>query len=91
MSVPKTPAPAMLIIGLLHRPDFDLLPLRERLERDFGAVGEVSERLPFDFSDYYEAEMGPNLQRCFFVFEEFIDPGRLVKIKLVTNIIENDF
>lgn len=91
MSKPRQPDPALLIVALLYRPDFELDFLISRLERNFGKIIEISEPFSFDFSDYYEAEMGPNLLKRFFVFSELIDPARLAKIKQVTDVVEDDF
>ncbi len=54
----------------------------------FGPIDAVGEVLPFDFTDYYEAEMGPNLMRKFVAFERLINPKELVSAKLFTNDLE---
>jgi hypothetical protein len=91
MSRPKDPEPALLVIGLLHRPGFDLPPLTARLEREFGASADLSEAAPFDFTEYYAREMGPGLLRRLLMFDELVDPARLAAIKLATNAIEDEF
>jgi len=42
----------------------------------------------FDFSDYYRAEMGPDLRKMFHAFESPIDPVQIVEIKHRSNEIE---
>jgi hypothetical protein len=45
--------------------------------------------IPFDYTDYYRAEMGDDLVRRFVTMEELIRPEALPDIKLATNEIEN--
>lgn len=58
------------------------------LRRSFGEADIASEVFRFDFTDYYEEEMGQNLLRKFVSFSELIDPGRLADIKTETNRME---
>ncbi len=60
----------------------------ERLVERFGAVDLASPILGFDFTDYYEPEMGPDLKRKFVSFARKIDPGEIAAIKLATNGLE---
>ncbi|HPQ70697.1 MAG TPA: DUF4416 family protein [bacterium] len=91
MSRPYAPDPVLLVMGVLHQPEFDLLPVTRRLERNFGPMQQMTEPINFRFTDYYEKEMGARLQRRFLMFTQLIDPARLPKIKLATNVIESDF
>jgi hypothetical protein len=91
MSLPQAPELVLLVVGVLHRPAFELPPVAERLAGEFGPVAEVSEALPFDFTDYYAREFGPGLLRRMIMFDELVDPGRLAAIKLTTNAVENAF
>jgi len=63
----------------------------ERLARDFGPVDLKSEFLPFDFTNYYQPQMGGPLKRYFISFKNPIDPGELAAIKLHTNEVEAEF
>jgi hypothetical protein len=54
----------------------------------FGAIDYTSPRLPFDFTDYYEPEMGKDLERFFLSFSGLIDPSALPEVKRKTNEIE---
>ena len=60
----------------------------QRLVESFGAVDLASPVLDFDFTDYYEREMGPGLKRQLVSFERKIDPGEIAAIKLATNGLE---
>lgn len=82
--------PVKLFIGVLvsHK---KLLPdVEERLESAYGTIDHRSEVIPFDFTDYYEAEMGDVIDRVFFSFERFIEADQLPEIKRQTNQLEAD-
>jgi hypothetical protein len=54
----------------------------------YGRIDLKSPMFPFDFTDYYERQMGKNLQRKFLSFGRLIAPERLGKIKRETNRLE---
>jgi uncharacterized protein DUF4416 len=85
---PKPPKPVTLIVGMLSaRPD--LLDVAEQeLAALHGPVARRSPPIEFDFTDYYEPEMGPGLKRRFVSFAEKIDPSALAPIKRFTNDLE---
>lgn len=70
-------------------PDHDLMRrARKMLTRAFGETDLTSDVWPFDATDYYEAEMGPDLKRWFVSFNELISPERLAEIKRTTMELE---
>ncbi len=74
MGAIRPPRPVNLICGFISN-DVDLIARAIRLLLEHvGPTDEVSEIWPFDFTDYYEAEMGENLQRQFASFARLIDP-----------------
>lgn len=79
------------IMGLIYQAEYDISHCLKHLERVFGPRDLLSERFIFDFTDYYEPEMGSPLYRIFISFENLIRPGRLAEIKRLTNIIEDLF
>lgn len=81
MSNPQGLAPVLLVIGVLHRPDVEWDPLAGRLADEFGPVRETSRQLPFDFTDYYQREMGPHLVRRLVAMEQLVDAGTLATVK----------
>ncbi len=84
----RSPRPVNLICGFISN-DADLMTRAIRmLTQHYGQTDAVSETWPFDDTDYYEPEMGPDLLRRFASFTELIDPGRLASIKVHTNQIE---
>lgn len=62
----------------------------EGLVYRFGKLDSESPLFPFDFTDYYERQMGKNLKRKFVSFEDLIAPERLSEIKLETNRMEEE-
>jgi hypothetical protein len=90
MSQPAAPQTAKLVIGVFtnDRQLFD--PVLERLITLFGDADLISPWIPFDYTRYYEREMGPGLMRRMTAFKPLIDQGDLSAIKLKTNTIERD-
>ena len=85
------PAPVKLFCGILAA-DAELLPAaREALAAAFGALDRASAPAPFEFTDYYAAEMGPSLLRQFVSFREPVAPQRLAELKRRTNALEREF
>jgi hypothetical protein len=82
------PRPVKLIIGLLAARSEWLDMAAALLAESFGPSDLVSPDLQFDFTHYYDKEMGVNLLRRFIAFEQLIDPARLGAIKLATNELE---
>jgi len=54
----------------------------------WGAIDFVSETCGFDYTDYYEKELGSSLWRKIISFEALISPELLSSIKHLTNEIE---
>jgi hypothetical protein len=89
MGSARTPQPVKLIASLLAGDPALLAEARDRLAAVYGPIDFESEPLPFDHTDYYAPEHGPNLARIFVTFERLVDPGDLPAIKLRTNDIES--
>ena len=84
----KQPEPVKLMVGMLAR-EVKLFGIAgERLVEHFGEIDFESGVLPFDATDYYQAEMGPSLLRKFISFRHLIMPERLPEIKRLTNRLE---
>ena len=65
-------------------------PVKEILSKRLGSCIYESSVLPFNHTDYYTAEMGSDLKRCIFAFDELIDPSELPALKLWSNSLEQD-
>jgi len=63
----------------------------EELARAFGPIDHTSEVMGFDFTHYYDDEMGTPLYRRFVSFAEPVAPDVLAEAKLRTNAMEADF
>jgi hypothetical protein len=87
----KPHAPVKLIIGIIIAKLERLEPLHQRLSEQFGAIDFASQILPFDYTPYYEPEMGGGLKRQFVSFESLIVPDELAPIKHLTNEIETEY
>lgn len=84
------PLPAKLFVGMLSQ-DIGLFELCVgRLASAYGPVDMQSDITPWDHSDYYREEMGPDLRRGFFFFERLIDPGALAAVKHFTLHLEEE-
>jgi len=83
--------PEKLIIAvLISREDFSG-KLIMKLEDNFGPIDYRSKILNFNYTNYYDPEMGTNIKRFFLSFQNLISPDKLPDIKILTNTIENSF
>ena len=87
----ETVQPVKLFVVTLHRDQSILANAIAKLSGEFGPVDYESTDFPFDITDYYESEMGKNLFRRFYSFQELILPDRIVNIKLKCMEIEREF
>lgn len=83
--------PEKLIAGILTTRSDQLEEVEKVLVREFGPVDYRSSMIPFTYTDYYNAEMGPGIRRFFLSFEELVPPDRLAGIKIRTNQLEERF
>lgn len=79
---------AKLIIGFIYKEDAALNKAQAVLKKKFGEIDFESQVLPFQHTNYYEAEFGQGLKRKFISFRNLILPENLAKIKNLTNRIE---
>jgi hypothetical protein len=85
------PAPKVkLICGMISSREALLAQAREVLNGKFGPCDIVSEIMPFDFTHYYDQEMGSPLYRQFVAFEGLCDADVLVEAKVASNEIEQE-
>jgi len=91
MGVVSLPEEAKLFCGLLISPSCNLQTIHQALQKHFGPIDSASEVIPFDFTDYYTKEMGPNLSRQFVSFEKTVAADQLPEIKTLTNAVEKSW
>ncbi|MDR1086848.1 MAG: DUF4416 family protein [Endomicrobium sp.] len=61
------------------------------LKEKLGEIDFISDEMPFDFSSYYNPEMGNNLKRFWLSFENLASASELADIKVFTNSVEDGF
>jgi hypothetical protein len=88
MSVPQTPQHAKLVIGIITVEVKIIDNLVTELVSQFGQIDLVSPWMRFNYTTYYESEMGSPLFRRVFTFKPLISQGDLSALKLATNQIE---
>jgi hypothetical protein len=81
MSRPNPPRPAKLVIGMFMADRIYFEPLATELEGRFGKIDIVSNWMPFDYTSYYEREMGAGLSRRMISFNPLIEQETLPDIK----------
>ncbi len=89
MSIPQPAKPAKLVIGLFTADRDRAEKAADALCRRFGPIDMVSVWLAFDFTAYYEPEMGRPLFRRMLAFKHLVAQQDLARIKIVTNRIED--
>ena len=82
--------PVKLFIGVLVSNNKFIPQVQERLAAAYGSIDHRSDVIPFDFTNYYEAEMGDLIDRVFFSFERLIEADQLPEIKRQTNQFEDE-
>ncbi len=88
MSTPQEPKPAKLFVSVISASQERIVSVLSKLAGDYGTMDFVSAVLPFDYTDYYHAEMGKPLVRRFASFDHLIRQDGLALIKVGTNLLE---
>jgi hypothetical protein len=91
MATPSVPPPVKLICGMLTSRRELLAEAQGELVNLFGPVDVASEIMDFDFTHYYDQEMGTPLLRQFVSFAELVPPESLAEAKHATNAMEQYF
>ena len=84
----KQPQKVLAFTGLIYVPGAAVDRALDGLEPDVGHVALRSEPRRFTHTTYYNTEMGSDLTRQWFVFEELIEPDKLIHLKHQTNALE---
>ncbi|HNW40183.1 MAG TPA: DUF4416 family protein [Candidatus Omnitrophota bacterium] len=87
----KTKYRAKLIIGFIYQDEAVFFKAKEKLSRKFGRIDFESAAMDFNYTDYYEPEMGKGLKRRFISFAKLVPTQDLYRIKLYTNRLEKRF
>jgi hypothetical protein len=83
--------PVKLFVGVLSTESSVHEQLFEQLQQWYGAIEQITDPVPFTFTDYYNEEMGGEPQRFFIVFSDLIDPSRLASCKMQTQQLEQQY
>lgn len=91
MATPQPHPPALLILAAFSRYPAALDWAKQTAEDAWGPVVLESDQFNHRETTYYDASMGPDLQKTFFAFESLIDPAELVLCKETSNQWELDY
>ena len=91
MSTPKKPDAAKLVISVFMNDKVLFDELLPGLEKAFGSTEQISDWFDFDYTDYYEGEMGSPLFRRMISFGTLIGQDDLARIKETTNAMEKNW
>ncbi len=83
---------SILFLGLMFRDESLKAKALELFQEKFGKIQSSVEPRSFSqFSTYYDSEIGGEVQKEYFLFEDKIDRDQLADIKLFTNELETKF
>lgn len=91
MSRPRQAEVVKLVMSVIFAPGEVVFDAMQVLAAHFGRPDFISAQMPFDYTSYYEKEMGQSLIRRMVSFDELIPPESLPDIKLMTNLVEEQF
>jgi hypothetical protein len=91
MAQPHTPADVRLICGMISADAALFDQAADALAETFSPIDLRSEIMAFDFTHYYDAQMGSPLWRQFVSFSRPVQPDILASAKVATNRIEAEF
>ena len=86
----RTAQQTLPFAGLIFAPAFEV-DIAAELEEIFGPVVLKSPCIPFKHTEYYNDEMGDNLNRQWVAFNDLILPDTLVELKHKTNETEKKY
>jgi len=81
MGLPGKPDEALFFTAISFRQEMGLAEVQRRFMEPFGTIFTKSDIFPFDYSCYYESEMGSNLAKIFTFYEGLFDIERFVSMK----------
>lgn len=80
-----------IFCGLIYKEEEILNEAKKQLIEKWGKIDIEEGPFVFDFTDYYEEEMGRDLKRRFISFEKLYIPEDASEWKIFTNRIEETF
>ena len=85
------PVSVKLFVGILTSIPEIIPAAEERLSAACGTIDSHSGAFPFDWTRYYDKDMGQPLRRYFLSFADLIKPESIADIKVATNELESSF
>ncbi|MCX7917883.1 MAG: DUF4416 family protein [bacterium] len=83
--------PVKIFCGLIYNNENILNEVKNSLKERWGEIDICEGPFEFNFTDYYEEEIGKNLKRKFISFERLYLPEEVYEWKIFTNKIEEKF
>jgi len=80
-----------IFCGLIYKEEEILEKTKIKLKEIWGEIDIEEGPFIFDFTDYYQEEMGKDLKRKFISFEKLYIPENVYEWKIITNEIEKNF
>ncbi len=85
----RAPEKVTPIASVFTGDDNMFIVVESELTKRLGRCIYKSEQLPFTHTNYYTAEMGPDLTRIIFAFDYLLDPAELPALKRWSNDLED--
>ena len=89
-NLPSPPEPVKFFAAILWKGEGALDRSLARIRETWGGIDHEGPDHPFDATDYYEREMGPDLKRRIVSFVPILPPESLVEVKLAAMAIEEE-
>jgi hypothetical protein len=89
MGKPRPFIPVKLISGFIFQEDAYYRKAKDLISRCFGPVDFESPQIDFNYTDYYNPEMGQGLKRRFVSFSRLFKAEQIAQVKLTTNRLED--
>lgn len=90
MGIEKEFDKVKLFTGFIYKERDVYRDVKIRMEDIFSPIDLESAEFNFDFTTYYNKEMGAPLYKRFISFKELIEPVQLPDIKILTNAVEKE-
>jgi hypothetical protein len=91
LGIIKPPNPSLLFAAVTHNPVILRSEIEKSLADCFGTILVKSESFNFNFTNYYEKEMGKDLLKFLLAFEALDTEDKLPIVKLKSDAIEKTF
>ncbi len=86
----RKPPPVKLFLAVTTADQKIWDEIAGRLTKKFSELESTSGWFDFNFTDYYQAEMGTSLKKSLFAFKELVAPDTLPDVKNFTNSLEEE-